>query len=84
MHQREILEILLAEETAAYEKEMKRLYNKLAMQQDTQLMEEFFRLQKQEQASKFQHWGKQWKDNDENVQGFWEKVKQQMIARPEN
>ncbi len=84
VHQREELEILLAEETAAYEKEMKRLYNKLAMQQDTQLMEEFFRLQKQEQASKFQHWGKQWKDNDENVQGFWEKVKQQMITRPEN
>jgi hypothetical protein len=82
--QREHLEKLLAEEAADHEKQMKRLYNKLAMQQDTETMEEFFRMQKQEQLSKLRHWGKQWNDNDENAQGFWEKIKYQMITRPEN
>lgn len=82
--QREALEKLMTEESADYEKEMKRLYNKLSMQQDTETMEEFFRMQKEEQKSKLNHFGKDWKRNDENVQGFWEKVKQQMIGRPEN
>ena len=63
---------------------MKRLYNKLSMQQDTETMEEFFRMQKDEQRNKLNHFGKDWKRNDENVQGFWEKIKQQMIGRPEN
>lgn len=82
--QRESLEKIMAEESADYEKEMKRLYNKLAMQQDTETMEEFFRMQKDEQKAKLNHFGKEWKRNDENVQGFWEKIKQQMIGRPEN
>ncbi len=82
--QRESLEKIMAEESADYEKEMKRLYNKLAMQQDTETMEEFFRMQKDEQKAKLTHFGKEWKRNDENVQGFWEKIKQQMIGRPEN
>ncbi|MBX9783797.1 MAG: DUF4407 domain-containing protein [Chitinophagaceae bacterium] len=82
--QREALEIQMTQESADYEKNMKRLYNKLAMQQDTETMEEFFRMQKEEQKSKLSHFGKDWKRNDENVQGFWQKIKQQMISRPEN
>ena len=81
---REAMEKLLAAETAVHEKEMKRLYNKLVVQQTTQTMEEFFKLQKDEQSSKLGHWGKQWKENEENVQGFWEKIKIQMISNPEN
>ncbi len=84
VRQRESLEKIMAEESAGYEKEMKRLYNKLSMQQDTETMEEFFRMQKDEQKSKLNHFGKDWKRNDEKVQGFWEKIKQQMIGRPEN
>jgi hypothetical protein len=82
--QREALETLMITESSDYEKEMKRKYNKLAMQQDTETMEEFFRMQKEEQKAKLNHFGKDWKRNDENVQGFWEKIKQQMIGRPEN
>ena len=82
--QREALEKQMAEESVDYEREMKRLYNKLSMQQDTETMEEFFRMQKDEQKTKLNHFGKDWKRNDENVQGFWEKIKQQMIGRPEN
>ena len=82
--QRESLEKLMAVESNDYEKEMKRLYNQLSMKQDTETMEEFFRIQKEEQKNKFTHFGKEWKRNDENVQGFWEKIKQQMIGRPEN
>lgn len=82
--QRESLEKMMAEETAEYEKEMKRLYNKLSMKQDTETMEEFFEMQKQEQTAKLVHFGKEWKRNDENVIGFWQKVKEQMIGRPEN
>lgn len=82
--QREALEKQMAEESVDYEREMKRLYNKLSMQQDTETMEEFFRMQKDEQKNKLNHFGKDWKRNDENVQGFWEKIKQQMIGRPEN
>jgi len=41
-------------------------------------------MQKEEQKGKLNHFGKEWKRNDENVQGFWEKIKQQMIGRPEN
>ncbi len=82
--QRESLEKLMAVESNDYEKEMKRLYNQLSMKQDTETMEEFFRIQKEEQKNKFMHFGKDWKRNDENVQGFWEKIKQQMIGRPEN
>jgi Domain of unknown function (DUF4407) len=84
VRQRESLEKIMAEESSDYEKQMKRLYNKLAMQQDTETMEEFFRMQKDEQKNKLNHFGKEWKRNDENVQGFWEKIKQQMIGRPEN
>jgi hypothetical protein len=80
----ESLEKLMAVESNDYEKEMKRLYNQLSMKQDTETMEEFFRIQKEEQKNKFTHFGKEWKRNDENVQGFWEKIKQQMIGRPEN
>ncbi len=83
VRQRESLEKIMAEESAEYEKEMKRLYNKLSMKQDTETMEEFFEMQKQEQTAKLVHFGKEWKRNDENVIGFWEKVKQQMIGRPE-
>jgi anion-transporting ArsA/GET3 family ATPase len=82
--QREALEKQMAEESVDYEREMKRLYNKLSMQQDTETMEEFFRMQKEEQKAKLSHFGKDWKRNDENVQGFWEKIKQQMIGKPEN
>ena len=82
--QRESLEKLMTEESCEYEKEMKQLYNKLSMKQDTETMEEFYRVQKEEQKNKFNHFGKEWKRNDENVQGFWEKIKQQMIGRPEN
>ncbi len=84
VRQRETLEIIMAEESSDYEKQMKRLYNKLAMQQDTETMEEFFRMQKDEQKNKLNHFGKEWKRNDENVKGFWEKIKQQMIGKPEN
>lgn len=83
VRQRESLEKIMAEESSEYEKEMKRLYNKLSMKQDTETMEEFFEMQKQEQTAKLVHFGKEWKRNDENVIGFWEKVKQQMIGRPE-
>ncbi len=82
--QRESLEKLMAVESSDYEREMKRLYNELSIKQDTETMEEFFRIQKEEQKNKFSHFGKEWKRNDENVQGFWEKIKQQMIGRPEN
>ena len=82
--QREALEKQMAEESVDYEREMKRLFNKLSMQQDTETMEEFFRLQKEEQKAKLSHFGKDWKRNDENVQGFWEKIKQQMIGKPES
>ena len=83
VRQRESLEKIMAEESAEYEKEMKRLYNKLSTKQDTETMEEFFEMQKQEQTAKLVHFGKEWKRNDENVISFWEKVKQQMIGRPE-
>jgi hypothetical protein len=82
--QQEQLEKTMIQESMDYEKQMKRLYNKLAMQQDTETMEEFFTMQKEEQKAKLVHFGKEWKRNDENVQGFWEKIKRQMIAKPEN
>lgn len=84
VRQREQMEKLLLEESMDYEKDMKRLYNKLSMQHDTETMEEFFRMNKEEQKNKLNHFGKDWKRNDENMQGFWSKVKQQMISRPEN
>jgi Domain of unknown function (DUF4407) len=84
VRQRENMEKLLLEESIDYEKDMKRLYNKLSMQHDTETMEEFFRMNKDEQKNKLTHFGKDWKRNDENMQGFWSKVKQQMISRPEN
>ncbi len=82
--QREALETVMIQESTDYEKQMRRLYNQLAMKQDTETIEEFFQMQKEEQKTKLTHFGKDWKRNDENVQGFWEKIKQQMISRPEN
>jgi hypothetical protein len=84
VRQRELLEKTLLTESLDYEKDMKRLYNNLSMKHDTETMEEFFLMQKEEQKNKLQHFGKDWKRNDENMQGFWSKVKQQMISRPEN
>ena len=84
VRQRELLEKTLLQESMDYEKDMKRLYNKLSMQHDTETMEEFFRMNKEEQKTKLNHFGKDWKRNDENMQGFWARVKEQMISRPEN
>ncbi|HEX4957418.1 MAG TPA: DUF4407 domain-containing protein [Lacibacter sp.] len=84
VRQRENMEKILLEESTDYEKDMKRLFNRLSMQHDTETMEEFFRMNKEEQKNKLNHLGKDWKRNDENMQGFWAKVKQQMISRPEN
>lgn len=84
VRQRELLEKTLVQESMDYEKDMKRLFNKLSMKHDTETMEEFFRMQKDAEKEKLNHLGKDWKRNDENIQGFWTKVKQQMISRPEN
>jgi hypothetical protein len=84
VRQRELLEKTLLQESMDYEKDMKRHFNKLSMKHDTETMEEFFRMQKEAEKEKLHHFGKDWKRNDENMQGFWTKVKQQMISRPEN
>ncbi|MFN5134656.1 MAG: hypothetical protein ACK5DG_05010 [Chitinophagaceae bacterium] len=53
-----------------YEKDMKHLYNKISMQHDIETIEEFFRMNRVEQENKFNHLGKDWKRDDENMRVF--------------
>ncbi|MBI1779999.1 MAG: DUF4407 domain-containing protein [Sphingobacteriales bacterium] len=82
---REEMEKQIAEENTASEKEVKLLYNKLAKQADTETLHEFFEHTKEERKEKIGKLVKQWQEEkDGSLDGYWTKVKKNVITKQEN
>ena len=82
---REEMEKQIAEENISSEKEVKLLYNKLAKQADTETLHEFFEHTKEERKEKINKLVKQWQEEkDGSIDGYWTKVKKNVITKQEN
>ncbi|RTL59169.1 MAG: DUF4407 domain-containing protein [Sphingobacteriales bacterium] len=82
---REEMEKQIAEENTASEKEVKLLYNQLAKQADTETLHEFFDHTKEERKEKISKLVKLWQEEkDGSLDGYWTKVKKNVITKQEN
>lgn len=82
---REGLEKQIAEANIASEKEIKLLYNKMAKESDTETLHEFFTHTKEERKEKIRKMAEEWqKEKDSTIDGYWAKVKKNIITKQEN
>lgn len=82
---REGLEKQIAEANIVSEKEIKLLYNKMAKEADTQTLHEFFTHTKEERKEKIRKMAEEWqKEKDSSIDGYWTKVKKNIITKQEN
>jgi Domain of unknown function (DUF4407) len=82
---REEMEKAIAEENTGSEKEIKLLYNRLAREADTETLHEFFSNTKDERKEKINKLVQQWQqEKDGTIDGFWTKVKKNVITKQEN
>jgi hypothetical protein len=81
----EDMEKEIAESNQLKEKQLKELYNRLAQENDTAIIEQFFTSSEAERKEKMKmrlaKWGE---DHDESFDGFWEKFKKEMLTKQEN
>ncbi|MGE5108704.1 MAG: DUF4407 domain-containing protein [Sphingobacteriales bacterium] len=82
---KEEMEKNIAEENSSSEKEVKLLYNRLAKEADTETLHEFFEHTKEERKEKIKKLVNQWQEEkDGTIDGFWGKVKKNIIMKQEN
>ncbi|MEO7310761.1 MAG: DUF4407 domain-containing protein [Chitinophagaceae bacterium] len=82
---REELEKEMAVGNIRHEQHLKEMYNRLATEQDEAAIQAFFELTKEDRHLKIQQLGKKWKDEGrQTFDGFWEKVKQEVLTKQEN
>ena len=82
---REEMEKNIAEENSNTEKEVKLLYNRLAKEADIETLHEFFEHSKEERKEKIKKFVKQWQEEkDGTIDGFWTKIKKNVITKQEN
>lgn len=82
---REEMEKNIAGENINSEKVLKLLYNKMAKEADTETLHEFFRHTKEERKEKISKMAAEWQqEKDASVDGFWGKVKKNIIMKQEN
>jgi hypothetical protein len=81
----EDMEKEIAEGNQIKEKQLKELYNRLAQENDTNFIEQFFASSKAERNEKMKSQLAKWsKDGDEPFDGFWERFKKDMLTKQEN
>ncbi|MCW3111837.1 MAG: hypothetical protein JWR18_233 [Segetibacter sp.] len=81
----EELEKEMAEGNQVKEKELKELYNRLAQENDTTFIEQFFASSKAERNAKLKSQLSKWSENhDESFDGFWEHLKKDMLTKQES
>lgn len=82
---REEMEKDLAYENINHEKELKKLYNSLATENDSQAIRDFFILSKEDRQEKMRNLSKKFKDDQrETFDSTWEKIKRGILSKQEN
>lgn len=81
----EEMEKEVAEGNQLKEKQLKELYNRLAQENDTTFIEQFFASSKADRNEKMKSQLASWsKGDDESFDGFWERLKKDMLTKQEN
>lgn len=81
----EDMEKEIAESNQLKEKQLKELYNRLAQENDSTIIEQFFEASKAERNEKMKSRLEKWsEDHDETFDGFWESFKKDMLTKQEN
>lgn len=82
---REELEIEIANSNIRKEQKLKELYNQMAFDNDSEAITAFFSLTRDDRNEKIKTFSKKWKDeNHQTFDGFWEKMKKEILTKQEN
>jgi hypothetical protein len=82
---REEMEIEIARSNIRKEQQLKELYNQMAHEYDGEAIKAFFRLTNDDRTEKIKSFGKRWREeNHETFDGFWEKMKKDILTKQEN
>jgi len=82
---REEMEIDTARSNIRKEQQLKELYNQMAYEYDGEAIAAFFTLTKEDRTEKIRAFSKKWKDeNHQTFDGFWEKMKKEILTKQEN
>ena len=82
---REEMEIEIANSNIKKEQQLKELYNQMAFDNDADAITVFFSLTKEDRAEKIMAMSQKWKDDKyQTFDGFWEKMKKEILSKQEN
>ena len=82
---REIMEKQVAETNIQHEGKLKSLYNKIAFEQDSEFIREFFDEARNERKQKMRERLQQWKENDNgSFDKLWNSFKKDILTKQEN
>jgi phosphate/sulfate permease len=82
---REDMEIELANSNIRKEQLLKEFYNQLAFDNDKEAIKNFFDLTKDDRNEKIKAFSKNWREEDhQTFDGFWEKLKKEVLTKQEN
>ena len=82
---RELMEKQIAEINIQHEGKLKELYNRLAHEQDSEFIHEFFDAARNERKQKMRERLQRWKETDNNsFDAVWEGLKQDVLTKQEN
>lgn len=82
---REELENDIAGSNIRKEEKLKELYNQMAYEHDAEAVRAFFDLTREDRHDKIRNFSKKWKEeNGSSFDGFWEKMKRDILTKQEN
>ena len=82
---REEMEVDIANSNIRKERHLKELYNQAAFENDSDAINAFFSLTKDDRNEKIRAFSKKWKEeNHQTFDGLWEKMKQEILTKQEN
>ena len=82
---REEMEIEIANSNIKKEQQLKELYNQMAFDNDADAITVFFSLTKEDRTEKIMAMSQKWKDDKyQTFDGFWEKMKKEILTKQEN
>lgn len=82
---REEMEIEIANSNIRKEKNLKEIYNQMAFENDTEAIKAFFTLTREDRMDKIRSFSNKWKeDQHQTFDGFWEKMKKDVLTKQEN
>ncbi len=82
---REEMEIEIANSNIRKEQRLKELYNQIAFDNDAEAIKAFFYLTKDDRNEKISALSKKWvTENHQTFDGFWEKMKKEILTKQEN